>query len=368
MSASDPATAADPTARTSGEAPLFPRKPAEPARDGGGWVVGGLIAVLLIGLVAAGVVFGPRLMAANSRAAPRTARPPATAAAAASATRPVPAAAAPATPASALAAAEPVAPPPASDVGRLTADIERLMTERYAAQAGEQARAVQAAEAAAARREQALLAQIQQAQAALDASRRSSAVAAGEVTGLIDAAFGDRPFVAQAAALVRRLPGNADAEALLALSATGAPSRAGLVDQFERVEIAAARASRRPGGRWDDQLLHVLTGGAVLRRTDAAASGSDGALARAAARVRSGDLAGAAGELERAPAPVPQVTAGWRDAVRRRLEIDRRMAAVRDAALSAVAGPQPAPATSTLPTLPPAASPPPVAPVTGPVP
>lgn len=328
------------------DAPLFAPASKRRASSGGGWVVGGLVAVLLVGLVAAGVVFGPRLMAgrglepglfgrgANVTAARPVARPTAPAPA------PPPFVAAAPEPA---ASATPPEPTPPTEVGRLTAEIERLMIERYAAQAGEQARAVQAAEAAALTREQALQARLDAAEAALQAQRASSAAAAGELTALVDAAFSDRPFVPQAAALVRRLPGNADAEMLLALSAQGAPSRAGLADAFERVDAAAARASRRPGGSWREQLLHALTGGAVLRRTDAAASGGDGALARAAARVRAGDLAGAATELERGPPAVAQASAAWRDAVRRRLEIDRRAAAVRDAALSQAAAPVPLP-------------------------
>lgn len=345
MSAADPASdpASDPGTRASrpADAPLFPQTSKRKSSSGGGWVVGGLVAVLLVGLVAAGVVFGPRLLRERGMEVPALGR----AAAVRPATRPTPAPTGPA-PAAAASSAGPaageviVAPeavPAGGEVGRLTAEIERLMVERYAAQAGEQARAVQAAEAAAAVREAALRAELDRASAALAAQRRSSATAAAELTDLMDAAFSAQPFVPQAAALVRRLPGNADAEALLALSAQGAPSRAELADGFARAETAAARAARRPGGSWTEQALHALTGGAMLRREHPRAVGADGALARAAARVRAGELEAAAAELARASSPVPEATAGWRDAVRRRLEIDRRMAAVRDAALTQAA-------------------------------
>jgi len=181
-----------------------------------------------------------------------------------------------------------------------------------------------------------------------DASRTDAAAAGAlAAAALSEAAQGSAPFGADLAAYERLAPEDSDLRALAPLAALGAPSRADLAAAFPDRAARAAVAAREPAK--DASLLAKLSwmiGRVVIvRRVAPDASGADGVLYRAQLQAGAGDLEDALVTLSALPAPARAVLRDWTDAAARRIEIDRRIAAVRARAVAALtpqAAPQPA--------------------------
>ena len=261
------------------------RDPAAYARrpllTGGFWVMMVFCGLCLLAAVAV-VILGPRLAPVRrvaSVAAPAAAAPP-------SATQPV------------LQSSLPTTTPMAPD---LAGRVQRLE--------GGQARALNAA---------------------------SEAIAA---SALAEAAARPLPFSADLTAVARVLPASPDALALAALAQQGAPTRAALATQLAELAGEVSTAARAPGkdASFMDRAFYAFSRVVSVRRVDAHATGADAVLARAESAAGDGNLEGAVTLLDTLPEAARERLAPWREKALRRIEIDRRIAALRAQAIANLA-------------------------------
>jgi len=174
----------------------------------------------------------------------------------------------------------------------------------------------------------------------LEASTQGdSAVAALAAAELSEAAQTSGPFDQDLAAYQRLLPTSPELRALAPLAARGAPTRAALIASLPALASQASAAARQPGrdssalGRLAALVGRVL----VVRRIDPAAPGVDGVLARAERQAGAGDLEGAVTAVKSLPDEARGPLQEWIAAADRRLEIDRRLGALRVRALAGLA-------------------------------
>jgi hypothetical protein len=161
-------------------------------------------------------------------------------------------------------------------------------------------------------------------QAATAARASYAVVAAGE------AARTSGPFEQAHAALAALLPNDPNVAALEPLARTGAPTRAELRDRFDRLDteiIRAARQSQAGAGFWG-RIQAALAQWIVIRRADAGDT-PEGIVERAEAALAGDRLEAAVQELNRLPAAPKRVAQDWINDAGRRIEIDRRLAAIR---------------------------------------
>jgi hypothetical protein len=161
-------------------------------------------------------------------------------------------------------------------------------------------------------------------QAGVAARASYAVVAAGE------AARSSGPFEQAHAALAALLPNDPNVAALEPLSRTGAPTRLELRDRFERMDIEIIRAARRSqagAGFWG-RIQAALAQWIVIRRADAGDT-PEGIVDRAEAALAGDRLEEAVEHLNRLPAAPKGVAQDWINDASRRIEIDRRMAAIR---------------------------------------
>lgn len=161
-------------------------------------------------------------------------------------------------------------------------------------------------------------------QAGVAARASYAVVAAGE------AARSSGPFEQAHAALAALLPNDPNVAALEPLSRTGAPTRLELRDRFERMDLEIIRAARRSqagAGFWG-RIQAALAQWIVIRRADAGDT-PEGIVDRAEAALAGDRLEEAVEQLNRLPAAPKSVAQDWIDDASRRIEIDRRMAAIR---------------------------------------
>jgi hypothetical protein len=166
--------------------------------------------------------------------------------------------------------------------------------------------------------------------------------AAGALTAaaLSAAAQDSGPFEAEAAAAERVLPLSADVRALRRLSEQGAPSRATLQAGFADPAARAVVAQRDPGGEASlpARILHALSSIVSIRRVAATqGTGFDATLARAEQQVASGDLETALTTLNALPPASRATFDSWRAGAQRRVEIDSRIASLREASMAELA-------------------------------
>jgi len=176
--------------------------------------------------------------------------------------------------------------------------------------------------------------------ARIEAEQRRTASAAGAAlatTALLQAAQTSRPFTAELAAVETLLP-QAETSALRRLAQTGAPTRSMLADEFTAAAAEAAAAARAPGKDAGPvaQLSHALSNIVTIRRIEGG-TGADAIIIRAERLVRDGDLEGALVQMSRLPAPARTAFAPWIARAEPRIELDRRLAAVRAASIRALA-------------------------------
>jgi hypothetical protein len=169
-------------------------------------------------------------------------------------------------------------------------------------------------------------------QRALDAAGAALAAAT-----LADAARTARPFAEELASLERVLPLSSDLRALARLAQDGAPTRAGLADEFETLAGRAAVAARDPGRNADflARLRHALSSIVSIRQVGSTQGQSpEAVLGRAQRLLNEGDIEGALAAVERLPPVAQAVLSPWRAAAERRVEVDRHIAAIRADALA----------------------------------
>jgi len=166
------------------------------------------------------------------------------------------------------------------------------------------------------------------------AARAASAAVAA--AALADAASTSRPFTTELITLQRLSPNAEDLAGLKPLAETGAPTASALASEFPEVADRAAAASRE--GHADTSLLtrvgDALSALFTLRRVgNLTGDGPDAVLARAERRVADGDIEGALEQLKALPVGGQRAVADWRERAERRVEIERRIAALRAQAL-----------------------------------
>jgi hypothetical protein len=164
-----------------------------------------------------------------------------------------------------------------------------------------------------------------EARSASTAARASYAVVAAS-----EAARSSGPFEQAHAALATLLPNDPNVAALAPLARTGAPTRIELRDSFDRLDteiVRAARQSQAGAGFWG-RIQAALAQWIVIRR--AGAGDTPEGIVERADRALDGDrLAEAIEELNSLPAAPKRVAQPWINDAQRRLEIDQRLAAIR---------------------------------------
>lgn len=164
-----------------------------------------------------------------------------------------------------------------------------------------------------------------EARSAATAARASYAVVAAS-----EAARSSGPFEQAHAALAALLPNDPNVAALQPLARTGAPTRVELRDSFERLDteiVRAARQSQAGAGFWG-RIQAALAQWIVIRRAGAGDT-PEGIVERAGQALDGDRLAQAIEELNSLPAAPKRVAQPWINDAQRRLEIDQRLAAIR---------------------------------------
>lgn len=164
-----------------------------------------------------------------------------------------------------------------------------------------------------------------EARSAATAARASYAVVAAS-----EAARASGPFEQAHASLVALLPNDPNVAALAPLARTGAPTRIELRDRFASLDneiLRAAHQAQAGAGFWG-RIQAALAQWIVIRR----AGGGDtpeGMVERAEGYLAADRLEDAIEELNRLPPAPKRVAQPWINDASRRLEIDRRIAAIR---------------------------------------
>jgi hypothetical protein len=164
-----------------------------------------------------------------------------------------------------------------------------------------------------------------EARAAATAARASYAVVAAS-----EAARSSGPFPQAHAALATLLPNDANVAALEPLARTGAPTRIELRDQFDRLDneiVRAARQSQAGAGFWG-RIQAALAQWIVVRQSGQGDT-PEGIVERAEQYLAADRLGDAIQELNRLPSASKRVAQPWLNDAQRRLEIDQRLAAIR---------------------------------------
>jgi hypothetical protein len=164
-----------------------------------------------------------------------------------------------------------------------------------------------------------------EARAAATAARASYAVVAAS-----EAARASGPFEQAHAALAALLPDDPNVAALAPLSRNGAPTRTELRDRFETLDneiIRAANRAQAGTGFWG-RIQAALAQWIVVRRAGGGDT-AEGMVERAEEFLAADRLGDAIEELNKLP-PAPKSAAqDWITDASRRLEIDQRIAAIR---------------------------------------
>jgi hypothetical protein len=168
---------------------------------------------------------------------------------------------------------------------------------------------------------------------AVAAEARSAATAARAsyaVVAAAEAARSSGPFEQAHAALATLLPNDPNVAALAPLARSGAPTRIELRDSFERLDTEIIRASRQSqagAGFWG-RIQAALAQWIVIRRAGAGDT-PEGIVERASNALNGDRLAEAIEELNSLPEAPKRVAQPWINNAQRRLEIDQRLAAIR---------------------------------------
>jgi len=175
--------------------------------------------------------------------------------------------------------------------------------------------------------------QLQEELPAVAAEARQAATAARASYTVVAASEASRssgPFEQAYAALAALLPEDPNVVALAPLARTGAPTRGELREQFDRLDIEIVRAAHqaRAGAGFWGQIQATLAQWIVVRRAGGGDT-PDAIVARAEQRLAADDLGGAIEQLNQLSGAPKRVAQPWLTDAQRRLEIDQRIAAIR---------------------------------------
>jgi hypothetical protein len=168
---------------------------------------------------------------------------------------------------------------------------------------------------------------------AIAAEARQASIAsraAFALTATTEASSTSGPFEQSYASLQALLPQDPNVAALAPLARTGAPTRAELRDRFDRIDndiIRAAREAQAGAGFWG-RIQAALAQWIIVRQSGEGDTPA-GVIERANQRLYADDLAGAIQEVNRLSGASKRVAQPWLNDAQRRLEIDRRLAAIR---------------------------------------
>jgi hypothetical protein len=228
------------------------------------------------------------------------------------------------------------AAPAASSASAPAASLEARVADIQSRLAAEEARPADAQAAAPSVEISALSARVDRLETDRGRLARAAAGALAAAT-LSEASSGSRPFVVELAAVEASLPDSAALRALRPLAETGAPTQAALAVEFGDTAARAAVASRARarGEGLFARIAQAFAAILTIRRVDQTeGKGVDAVLARAGHRIDEGDLSGALGELSALPPAGQDAIAGWRARAEKRVEIDRRVGAIRAQSLA----------------------------------
>lgn len=168
------------------------------------------------------------------------------------------------------------------------------------------------------------------------------------------------PFALELDTFAVAAPGDPVIALLQPYAANGVPAKPALLTQFPNVARAALDAERSSDARTLFQRLwaNILGLISVRRVGEVAGNDTESRLARAQAKLDTGDLAAAAAEVRALKGPAAKTTASWLKNADARLQLDRAVADMSARVISALAAAPtqaatPAPAAS----VPPAAAP-----------
>lgn len=161
----------------------------------------------------------------------------------------------------------------------------------------------------------------------------AAALAAAQLSAV---AQSSRPFAEELTAVWSLMPASADARALARHAQTGVPSRAALAAEFTAEIQPTAVAVRAPGAEAGllARIGYALSSIVTVRRIGPDDRGREEALSRLERLVREGDLEGALREIDTLPGAARDQLGHWRLRAERRVEVDRRVAAIRAEALA----------------------------------
>ena len=238
-----------------------------------------------------------------------------------------------------VAAAQAADPAATSALQTRIAELQQELDDAHRAEAGAANPVLQTATA------QALNARLDRLEAYERKAGRaaSAAVAAG---ALADAAQTSRPFPLELASLERLMPDSSLVAGLRPLAETGAPTRAALAAEFPDVAARAARAAHapKPNASFLARAFAALGSLITVRRVDDFGGNSpDAILTRAERSVDNGDIEGALQQLRTLSPAAQAATADWRERAQRRVDIETRIAILRNAALRDLADYAPPP-------------------------
>lgn len=127
-------------------------------------------------------------------------------------------------------------------------------------------------------------------------------------------------------------------KALEPRAARGVPTEESLVTRFDAVTLEIVRADRAPAGNVADRALSRLTELVSVRRIgDTDAATTDGIIARAEARLRGRDLAGAVDALAQLQGPAAAAAAEWLTDARARLAADAALSRLTNVGVARIA-------------------------------
>jgi uroporphyrinogen-III synthase len=194
-------------------------------------------------------------------------------------------------------------------------------------------------------------AQLEQRVAALEERLQKGSIAGAEflmaTAVLRDAVSRGAPYAAPLDTLADVAKDDAEVQAAVAAlragAASGVPTATMLIARFDGVADAIVRAERAPpGAGWWDRLWARISALVTVRRAGADAEGpsADAVAARAEAKVKAGDLAGAAAELDALHGLPADAARPWLDQAKARLAADAALDTLSSLALARLNKPE----------------------------
>jgi hypothetical protein len=162
-----------------------------------------------------------------------------------------------------------------------------------------------------------------------DVTRTELLIAAGQLRDVVNRGAPYAAALDTVAALGKSEPEvQAAIGALQANARAGIPTAVQLVQRFEPVANAIVRADLAPeGSHWTDRLLARLASLVTIRRTGGDVEGDtpNAIVARAEAKLKTGDLAGAVAEFDKLTGKPAEAAQDWLISAKARLAADQAL-------------------------------------------